>query len=179
MQVVCDKNLKIRDVFIGYPGSVHDSRVFRNSPLYQSLEEKCNNYHILGDSGYPLHKNLLTPFKDRGQLTDRQLYYNVQLSKNRYVIEHCFGVLKQKFRQMYHIKLRNMEYIVHLIRAACVLHNLALEDDFHVEIDDEIDAGDNPIQNAEFDFNLDQDEEEIQGDRNAMRIRDAIVNSLP
>lgn len=88
MQVVCDKELKIRDIFVGYPGSVHDSRVFRNSPLYQSIAEKCGNYFILGDSGYPLNENLLTPFKDQEQLTARQLNYNVQLSKNRYVIEH-------------------------------------------------------------------------------------------
>ncbi|KAJ8980498.1 hypothetical protein NQ317_000614 [Molorchus minor] len=49
MQAVCDHQRKIRDVFIGYPGSVHDSR----------------------DSGYPLQGNLLTPYKDRGNLTNK------------------------------------------------------------------------------------------------------------
>ena len=29
--VVCDPDLFMTDVFCGYPGSVHDARVFRNS----------------------------------------------------------------------------------------------------------------------------------------------------
>lgn len=94
MQIICDKQRKIRDIFVGWPGSVHDSRVFRNSPLCRLLPEKCGHYFLLGDSGYPLQLNLLTPFKDRGQLTERQIYYNVQLAKNRYVIKHCFGIVK-------------------------------------------------------------------------------------
>nr|XP_023018368.1 putative nuclease HARBI1 [Leptinotarsa decemlineata] len=91
MQAVCDHRRKIIDVFIGYPGSVHDSRVFRNSPLKNRLEEKCGRYYLLGDSGYPLLPNLLTPYKDRGNLTRRQQNYNLKLSKNRYVIEHKKG----------------------------------------------------------------------------------------
>lgn len=162
MQVVCDHGLKIRDIFIGYPGSVHDSRVFRNSPLYQTLPQKCGQYFLLGDSGYPLQANLLTPFKDRGQLTERQIHYNVQLARNRYVIEHCFGVLKQKFRQLFHIKLRKMEIIVHLIRAACVLHNIALKDEFLLELEGEVEVAD---------LNPDINNEEANN-RNAQRIRD-------
>ena len=64
MQAVCDHRLKIIDVFIGYPVSVHDSSVFRNSPLSESLEEKCGLYYLLADSGYPLLPNLLTPYKN-------------------------------------------------------------------------------------------------------------------
>nr|XP_022899862.1 putative nuclease HARBI1 [Onthophagus taurus] len=87
MQAVCNHNRKIIDLFVGYPGSVHDSRVVRNSSLFNTLEEKCGNYFILADSGYPLKSNVLTPFKDRGNLTDRQQNYNRKLSKNRYVID--------------------------------------------------------------------------------------------
>ncbi|KAJ8934262.1 hypothetical protein NQ314_013484 [Rhamnusium bicolor] len=133
VQLLCDHQMKIRDVFIGYPESVHDSRVFRSSPLCQSLPEKCHDLYILGDSGYPLLPNLLTPFKDRGQLTRARSNYNVKLSKNRYLIEHCIGLLKQKFRQLFHVKLRSVTSIAHLIRACCVLHNMALMDDFHYE----------------------------------------------
>ncbi|CAH2014663.1 unnamed protein product [Acanthoscelides obtectus] len=127
MQAVCDHTYKILDVFIGYPGSVHDSRVYRNSPLKNTLQAECGGYFILGDSGYPLETNLFTPYRDRGNLTTRQINYNVKVSKNQHVIEHCFGMLKQKFRQLYHLKIRT---IVPMIRAACVLHNIALEDNF-------------------------------------------------
>ncbi|KAF2892744.1 hypothetical protein ILUMI_13428 [Ignelater luminosus] len=64
LQAVCDHNMRIRNVYAGYPGSVHDSLVLRTSPLPQTLQEKCQNLYILGDSGYPLLPNLITPFKD-------------------------------------------------------------------------------------------------------------------
>ncbi|KAL1501014.1 hypothetical protein ABEB36_006419 [Hypothenemus hampei] len=97
-QMVCDHQKKIRDIFVGYPGSVHDSRVFRRSPLCETLPEKCRDSFLLGDSGYPCLRHLLTPFKDNGRLTRRQRNYNYILSTNRYAIEHCFDILKQKFR---------------------------------------------------------------------------------
>ena len=104
MQVVCDNNRKIRDVFIGYPGSVHDARVFRNSPLSNSLGEKCQGFYILGDSAYPCLRNLLTPYKDTGNLTIVQRNFNKKLSHCRVLIEHTIGLLKQRFRQLYHFK---------------------------------------------------------------------------
>nr|CAI5824300.1 unnamed protein product [Callosobruchus analis]CAI5854928.1 unnamed protein product [Callosobruchus analis] len=93
-------------VFIGFPGSVHDSRAFRASPLSTSLAEKCNDFHILGDSGYPCLQHLLTPFRDNGHLTRQQA------------------------------TVHKIENIVHLIRACCVLHNLALHEEFPMEEDD-------------------------------------------
>ena len=33
VQAVCDSAMKFTDVFVGYPGGVHDARVLRNSPL--------------------------------------------------------------------------------------------------------------------------------------------------
>lgn len=141
MQVVCDHQKKIRDLFAGFPGSVHDSRVFRTSPLSDSLPQLCGDYYILGDSGYPCLPHLLTPYKDRGNLTRRQQNFNNKLSHNRYVIEHCFGLLKQKFRQLYHLKLRSVTDMVHFIRACCVLHNLASVDHFEINEEEEQNQG--------------------------------------
>ena len=131
--MVSDHKRRIRDIFIGFPGSVHDSRVFRNSPLCEALANKCGDYHILGDSAYPCLNNLLTPYRDRGNLSRRQRNYNSILSANRYVVEHCFGLLKQKFRQLYHLKLRDMQSIAHFIRACAVLHNMSLHEEFPFE----------------------------------------------
>ncbi|KAJ8934825.1 hypothetical protein NQ314_013173 [Rhamnusium bicolor] len=72
MQVVCDNNRLIRDVFIGYSESVHDARVFRNNPLCNSLAGKCGEWSLLGDSAYPTLRNLLTPYKDTGNLSNAQ-----------------------------------------------------------------------------------------------------------
>lgn len=157
--------MRITDLFTGYPGSVHDARVFRTSPLCDSLQNKCEQYHIIGDSAYPLLPNLLTPFKDRGMLTRNQLNYNTKLSSNRMVIEHCNGLLKQKWRQLYHIKFRNIRTIVNFIRACCVLHNLSINDHFeliHEELED-IDEG--PVMHEEI-------------NQNATHKRNHIVNVL-
>lgn len=39
LQAICDSSLKFIDVFVGYPGSVSDTRIFRNSDIYRSIEE--------------------------------------------------------------------------------------------------------------------------------------------
>ncbi|KAJ8912342.1 hypothetical protein NQ315_014709 [Exocentrus adspersus] len=125
-QAVCDSRRFIRDVFIGYPGSVHDARVFKNSSLYNTLPQKCGEKYIIADSAYPCLRHVLTPYKNTGNLTEIGINFNYKLSHCRILIEHTFGLLKQRFRQLYHLKLRNMETICHFIRACCVLHNLIL-----------------------------------------------------
>lgn len=54
-QIVCDNNMVLTDVLAGWPGSVHDSRVLRNSELFATSGNKfpCD-YHLIGDGGYPL-----------------------------------------------------------------------------------------------------------------------------
>ncbi|VEN62190.1 unnamed protein product [Callosobruchus maculatus] len=145
MHAVCDHRRKIIDLFVGYP-----------------------------DSGYPLQKYVLTPYRDRGNLNRYQNNFNVKLSQNRYVIEHCFGILKQKFRQLYHVKLRDIPLIVHFIRAACVLHNIALDDEFVVDIDPSS-IPNNPALPATAD-NDDYDNDDDDDD--AVGIRDRIAHLL-
>lgn len=170
-QLVCDHTLKIRDVFIGYPGSVHDARVFRTSPLCETLAEKCQDSYLLGDSAYPLSGYLLTPFTDKGLLTPQQINYNIKHSSNRIVIEHCNGILKQKWRQLYHLKMRKIRNIVHSIRACCVVHNLALSEG-NIEVDEQNEGHGEVADNPE---NM---ENEMEEDLNGIERRNYIVNIL-
>lgn len=158
---------KIRDIMVGFPGSVHDSRVFRASPLFNTLAEKCHGNYILGDSGFPCLQNSLTPYKDFGQLTRRQQNYNLKLSKTRYVVEHTIGLLKQKFRQLYHLKLRGDHDIANFIRACCVLHNMALDGDAMVLEEHENVNADVP--------NL----ADLRDDRGGLEMRNHVVSILP
>jgi len=41
VQGTANHKLKFMDVFIGYPGSVHDARVLKNSTIYNDLHELC------------------------------------------------------------------------------------------------------------------------------------------
>ncbi|CAH1980166.1 unnamed protein product [Acanthoscelides obtectus] len=167
-QIVCDHKRRIRDIFLGFPGSVHDSRVFSASPLGDHLAEMCGQYHLLGDSAYPCLVNLLTPFRDNGHLTRRQKNYNYLLATNRYIIEHCFGILKQKWRKLYHIKMHKIADIVHFIRACAVLHNICLEETIVIV-----------PENTELPINQVLDNTVDDNNRNGNERRYDIMNRLP
>jgi DDE superfamily endonuclease len=92
---------------------------------------------LLGDSAYPLYLNLMTPYRDNGHLTAVQRYFNRVQSSCRVSIEQTFGIMKQRFRQLFHLKLRGHARIAHFIRACCVLHNIADLDDLQVFIEEE------------------------------------------
>lgn len=130
VQGLVNHKKKFLDVFVGYPGSVHDARVFRCSDLFNELPGLCtDNRFILADSAYPLMRQVIVPFRDNGHLTPQKRYFNTKLSSCRITVEHTFGELKQRFRKLYKCELRKIERIVTLIYACCVLHNLSDDDD--------------------------------------------------
>ena len=72
-------------VAAGYPGSLYDSRVLRNSNIFRVAENgdvlSCKDdiientrirLLILGDGGYPLMKWLVTPYSFSPKLTARE-----------------------------------------------------------------------------------------------------------
>lgn len=44
-QITCNHKKEITDLFAGYPGSVHDSRVFRNSELKRSILSSLEGWY--------------------------------------------------------------------------------------------------------------------------------------
>ncbi|KAJ8949259.1 hypothetical protein NQ318_022772 [Aromia moschata] len=103
---------------------------------------------------------------DRGLLDRPQINYNMQHSSNRIKIKHCNGVLKQKWRQLYHTKLKEIRLIVNFIRACCVLHNLGLQDGVIFDLE----PNEENAEPIEVGPNLDPDnlEQDIQEDVNAI-----------
>lgn len=58
LQGICDHQLKLTDVFVEYPGSVSDARIFLNSPIYSRIQNETRMYcpngeFIIGDKAYP------------------------------------------------------------------------------------------------------------------------------
>ena len=136
LQAVCDCNLKFIDCYVGWPGSVHDARVFKNSVSFAEASQDLNhhfpgNRHILGDSAIPLKEWLLTPYRDNGHLTVDERQYNFVHSSTRMVIERDFGLLKGWFCRLHYLQMDNMNDTCMVIIVACTLHNLCLirEDD--------------------------------------------------
>lgn len=67
LQAVCDSGGKFLDTFTGYPGSVHDTRVLKNSPLYRNQLHPPAGCFIVGDGGYPCIEqpvSLMTPYRE-------------------------------------------------------------------------------------------------------------------
>lgn len=117
------------DVYCGWPGSVHDARVWRNSPIYQKLKNNLlpEEFHLLGDSAYPLETFIMVPFKDNGHLSRQQKKFNKTLSSSRIVIEHAFGRLKGVWRRLKYLNNTNPSNLKYIIIGACILHNIGIK----------------------------------------------------
>ncbi|XP_018305832.1 putative nuclease HARBI1, partial [Mycetomoellerius zeteki] len=133
LQGVVNHQRKFIDVFVGYPGSVHDARVFNESELNECLTNICGDgTYILADSAYPCLPHVLVPYRDNGQLTRAQINFNQKLNSCRITSENSFADLKQRFRQLYHFKLRNIVRMVQVINACCILHNIGNANDMDI-----------------------------------------------
>lgn len=132
VQAVVQEDRQIIDLFAGYPGSVHDSRVLRNSPLYSSFRADDfvgpneESYHILGDGGYPLRTWLITPYRNNGHLQLEQTRFNEILSGTRQIVERSFALLKGRFRRLLYLDCVSMETVVDTIVVCCILHNICI-----------------------------------------------------
>ncbi|XP_018370949.1 PREDICTED: putative nuclease HARBI1 [Trachymyrmex cornetzi] len=120
---ICDTNLEIINILARYPGSSHDSFVWRNCYVRHLLQMQYET----GDSGYPLEPWLLTPFSETQPGTQEE-YFNECHSNVRSRVERCIGVLKKRFRCL--LRYRTLEYMPEkageIINACAVLHNMCI-----------------------------------------------------
>ena len=65
VQIVCNAQLQISNIVAKYPGSAHDSFIWRTSNLRALLSAReFHGSRLIGDSGYSLEPWLLTPITD-------------------------------------------------------------------------------------------------------------------
>ncbi|KAM4585092.1 putative nuclease HARBI1 [Odontesthes bonariensis] len=121
VQMVCNADYLINNVVAKWPGSVHDSRVFRNSEIYRRPSQGEFLGVLLGDRGYACQPFLLTPFADP---LEAQLAYNHAHARTRARIEMTFGLLKARFLCLTHLRV-SPDRACDIIVACAVLHNVA------------------------------------------------------
>ena len=126
---VCREDMRFTDIFVGFPGRVHDARVFDASPLYLHGAVMCGDYVLLGDSAYPNLGWLLTPFKQNVRFTPNMVRYNTIHSSIRTTIERAFALLKGRFRRLKYIDQSSAESMCYTTAAACCLHNICIVQD--------------------------------------------------
>jgi hypothetical protein len=138
LQGVCDYRSHFRNVQAGWPGSVHDARVFRNSTVGQailagtvfgglthSLPDGTKLDMAVGaDAAYPKCKSIIKPHTDGGTLTNPQMWFDYCQSVQRQPIERAYGRTKGRWRCLLLRTYNKLEQIPSIIIACCVLHNI-------------------------------------------------------
>ena len=160
VQAVVDHNYLFRNICVGWPGSVHDARVFANSLLYRKVTNgqllqgstlRFGSHEIptllVGDSAYPIQSWLMKPFAHSPTLTHEQKQFNYRLCRARVVVEIAFGRLKARWRRLSKQMDIHIDNVPYIITACCVLHNICevhgdtfneewLQDDLSTDTDD-------------------------------------------
>lgn len=122
VQATCDGAERFTSVDIRWPGSVHDSRIWRNSATYRVMRA-TENAVLLADEGYGLAPWLMVPYQD--PTTEEQREFNRLHKSERAVIERCFGQLKKRFPMMQYTVRVGVEKLTRFILSAFILHNVA------------------------------------------------------
>ncbi len=134
------------DYEIGWPGSVHDAKIYRNSFFYQNISTLINGQdYILGDSAYPLSNFLIKPFNNPEN--NLQIQFNIKHSLHRVVVENAFRRFKNRFNCLKELNVRKISSAVRITECYIILHNfLETNNDSWNELD-ENDGDDNDNDN--------------------------------
>ena len=123
VQCVCDASYKFLSVVAEWPGSVHDSRIFRNSDVFTYLSNHHGDGYLVGDSGYRLYSFLMTPYANPSEQQEQK--FNKELSRARVSIEIAFGILKQRFNCLRGLRVP-LERVALIVTVCCKLHNFGI-----------------------------------------------------
>ena len=106
--IVCDHKRRIRHYLAGYPGSVHNNRIWKATKLFkESTLYFQNREYCIGDSAFENGKFMVSAFKkpkDRA-IPAHHVKFNEKLAAMRIISEHCIGMLKGRFPWLRSIRL--------------------------------------------------------------------------
>lgn len=139
MQGICDASMKFLEISLR-PGSCSDKVLWSLSTTNTLVAETLpRGYHLLGDAGYALRTNLITPYPhDEGSHIQRK--FNKVHASTRNIVERAFGRLKGRFRILLStLPQQSPKNAARVVASCVVLHNLTTEfrDEVDVELSDE------------------------------------------
>jgi hypothetical protein len=133
--LICDDEMRILDYIVGWPGSVHDNRVWSVSDQYQRYHDFFSRLqYLLADSAFTTSTHCISAFKRlRGvhNLPEDQELFNTLLAKARIKVEHCIGLLKNRFQCLRDIRTIitdevSLKRIIDRVTVCIILHNLLI-----------------------------------------------------
>lgn len=172
VQATCDAQDKFTSVDVQWPGSTHDSRIWKRSDICAVMRRNTERALLLADEGYGIEPCLMTPYRIPN--TPQETRYNNLLKKERVCIERCFGQLKQRFSILQYKTRVKLTNIPKLIVCCIILHNIAKtlgEPDFELQEEMQLNNdANNPIEENEND--------DINIRRSGMRRREEIAHLI-
>lgn len=133
LQAVCDSNLRYIDCYTGWPSSVPDVRIFKNSHLFNNVNQDVLHYfpngeYIFGDKAYPVMEWCIPPYIRRHgrPISQMQTRFNGRQASVRQVIERSFALLFGRFRRLRYLDMNRIDWMPAVILACCVLHNICI-----------------------------------------------------
>ncbi|GBG62496.1 hypothetical protein CBR_g30815 [Chara braunii] len=149
-QVVVDLDLRILDVHVRYPGSVHYVYVLQNSHLWRRAKSGelfdappenlphgvVTRGYLLGDNGYLVACPwIVQPYGGIEQCPDEERF-NTRQKVAWGCVERAFGRLKCMWRLFLRTHKTNLETLPQQFVAVCTLHNILL--DAGIEFDENL-----------------------------------------
>ncbi|XP_063224895.1 uncharacterized protein LOC134542187 [Bacillus rossius redtenbacheri] len=124
-------------VDIGSYGRHSDSAIFENSFYRDFVDNKTIlppkplpgtetpvPHVFVGDEGFKLQTYLMRPFPRKAVVDNiEKRSYNKRHCRARRIVENAFGILTQKWRIFFRPIECNVDTAVHVVKAACCLHN--------------------------------------------------------
>ncbi|KAM9347533.1 putative nuclease HARBI1 [Symphorus nematophorus] len=117
----CDHQCLITTIEAKWPGSLHDSCIFRESALCHRFELGLFSGVLVDDKVYACRHFLMTPYPDPGP--GPQTTFNVAISRTRIRKEMMFGVLKARFICLHALRVSPGQ-ACRIISACAALHNI-------------------------------------------------------
>ncbi|KAJ1187176.1 hypothetical protein NDU88_003955 [Pleurodeles waltl] len=119
-----------------YPGSTHDSYIFRHSGIHtRLLAGEFGEGYLLGDSAYEVRTYMMMPYLNPATPAERR--YNSAHRATRNVVERTFGLLKSRLRCI-HKSGGALQYspdtTCRIVATCAILHNIATTRGIPVEI---------------------------------------------
>ncbi|XP_037068805.1 uncharacterized protein LOC119090100 isoform X2 [Pollicipes pollicipes] len=134
MLVVCDHQLRFRDVFAACPGSFSNTEVLLSTPLYSHLQDAAERATLLpdrtvliGHGGLPLTSWLMRPYGGGETLTAAQERLQDGLRRGSRLADQALGYLRCRFARLGCGNVKRVDRVSQMFLCCCLLHNLELQ----------------------------------------------------
>lgn len=117
----------------GFPGTFSLQEAFESSSLGEMIKTNSSFLfseeasYLVGTPDLSLHKHIMVPYPETCPLKPAQRALNARLTQ-ACVCEKAFARLKARFTSLQAQVYANLEKIPNIVKACCVIHNVALRD---------------------------------------------------